>query len=100
MSGHLDSKRAELLGFLDELDQLYLMARTKGIQPEDFVSGLRDAMQAVLMILIGTTDHNFLDANHNLSKAIVAFETDHTGMGIIGNALVRYRSAAVMAHNE
>jgi hypothetical protein len=84
-----------LLNHLDELDRLWRTARTAGMPPEKFISGLHDAMQKVqaLLLLAGRTNSDFLDADYTLTETIAAYEKHPTRLviGKIGNALVRYR---------
>jgi hypothetical protein len=81
------------LDHLDELDRL-VIAASKGMQPEDFSSGLHDAADKVKPVRMLNQD--FWDASSFLAESIVAYEKHPTpeGIGKIGNALVGYRRTA------
>jgi hypothetical protein len=86
-----------LLDCLDKLDRLVrTQQRTMGMQPEKFISGLHDAMQKIQVLLGGTTNHDFLDADSALTETIDAYEKQPTlpGVAKIGDALVGYRRTA------
>lgn len=87
----------ELLNHLDELDRLVRTARSPpGIQSEEFISGLHDAMRKISKLLLGTTNHEFLNADSTLTEIIDAYAKQPTPLGVseIGNALVSYRRTA------
>jgi hypothetical protein len=85
-----------LMDQLDELDRLVRGARRPGgMQPENFVSELHDAMRKV-SALLSKKPNDFLDADYILTETIAAYEKHPTvrGVGKIGNALVGYRRTA------
>jgi hypothetical protein len=85
-----------LIEYLDELDLLVRNASRSKTQPEEFVAGMHDAMDKVSKLLAGNPPAGFLDAYSNLTREILEYEQNPNleGVGRIGNALVRYRTAA------
>jgi len=78
-----------LLNHLDELDRLVIAAR-KGMQPENFISELRDAFNKVSPLMVGRPNdltNRFFDAEDRLRQAIAVYEKHPTLSGVsdIGN---------------
>jgi hypothetical protein len=90
-----------LLDHLNELDRL-VNAACKGMQSEDFISGIHDAMGNVSPLLVGKPNdlsNKFFDAEHCLMETIVVYRNHPTlsGVGDIRNKLADYRRTAIAA---
>jgi len=84
--------------YVDELDRLVQQAAHRGMQSTEFVSGLHCAMQKISLLLVGTTNHDFLNADYILTEAIDDYNKHPLpGVTEIGRLVGEYRGAATLA---